>query len=160
MRRHQQAAELVVHLARDAGALLLAHRVGVGREFAQVLQRLREGVRAFADALLQHRMRLAQRVLGLAARRDVDKGDHRALHHAAFDDGVGGILDREGAAVLAPEQLGVDAAGQGLAEGVEDGAQLLGVVRAAGMRVVREFVHVAAQHLLRFVSRAARRRPG
>jgi hypothetical protein len=63
------------------------------------------------------------------------------------------------AAVAPPEHLGVNAAGQALAEGVEDRAVGVRVVRAVGMRMVRQLVHVAAQHLGRLKAQHARARP-
>jgi hypothetical protein len=65
------------------------------------------------------------------------------------------------AAVGAPQHLVVDAAGQALAEGVEDRAVGLGVVAPVGMRVVDQLVHVAAQHdLRRWPAQHLRRRCG
>ena len=96
-------------------------------------------------------MGLAQRIFGLAAGGNIHKRDHGPSYHPVFDDGVGRVLDREGGAVLAPEVLGVDAAGQPAPEGVEDRAQPLWVVlaalRAISVGVVRQIVHVVPQHL-------------
>jgi hypothetical protein len=61
--------------------------------------------------------------------------------------------------VAAPEHLGVDAAGQALAEGIEDRAVGLGVVRAVGVRMVRQLVHVAAQHVGRLPAQHAGAHP-
>jgi hypothetical protein len=145
-----------VHLARDAGALFLAHRLAACGELAHLVQRGLQRVGALAHALFQLALGGAQRVGRAAALGDVDKGDHGAAHLAAVDDGVAAVLHREGAAVAAPEHLGVDAAGLAAAKGVEDRAVLDRVVRTIGVRVVGELVHVAAQQLGRFVADHAR----
>jgi hypothetical protein len=50
---HQQAAQLVVHLAGDAGALFFAHRIGPSGQLAQLLQSGFERLGALGHALLQ-----------------------------------------------------------------------------------------------------------
>ena len=86
----------------------------------------------------------AQQGLRLAALGDVDQRHHRPLHHAVLLDRVAGVFNVEGAAVGAPEQPVADAAGQALAEGLENRAVGLRVVAAVGMGVVDQRVHVAA----------------
>jgi hypothetical protein len=144
LQRHQQRAQLVVDLAGDAGALLLAHRLAVVGQLAQALGAGLQLGGALGHAAFQPLVGAAQQGLGLAPGADVDQGDHRALHQAMLDDRVAGVLGVEGGAVGTPEHLVVDAAGPALAEGLEDRAVGLRVVPAVGMGVVDQLVHVAA----------------
>ena len=57
--------------------------------------------------------------------------------------------------VPVPEHLGVNAAGQRLAECIEDGAIVRGVRLAVFMGVVCQGMHVAPQHLRRLVAQHA-----
>ena len=133
LERHQQAAQLVVHLAGDAGALFFAHRLGPSGQLAQLLQGRFERLGAFRHALLQLGLGLVQGILGLLALGDVHKGHHRTTHLALVEHRVAGILHREAAAARAPEHLAVDAAGLALAKGVVDRAFVQWVVRSVAM---------------------------
>ena len=155
---HQQAAQLVMHLAGNAGALVFAHAFGAGGQLAHLGQRGLQRQRAFAHPRLQLGLGLAQRIGGPPALGDVGKRDHRAPHRTLIDDGVAGILHRKRAAIAPPEHLSVDAAGQPLAKGVEDGTEPFRIGRAVGPGVVCDVVHVAPQQLGRLV--ADHLRPG
>ena len=146
LQRHQLRAQLVVDLARDARALLLAHRLGMVGALAQPRQRIAELARALAHARLELVVGLAQQRFGPLALADVDKADHRAHRAPLVQQRVAGVLGLEGRAVGAPQHLVVDAAGLAHAEGLEDRAVALGVVPPVRMGVVHQLVHVAAQH--------------
>ena len=63
---HQQAAQLVMHLSRNAGTFVFPHAVSVGREFTQLRQGFLQFMCALTDALLHDRMGLFQSVFSLA----------------------------------------------------------------------------------------------
>lgn len=133
-------------LARDARALVLAHRLGVVGAVAQARQRVAQLARALGDARLQLGVRAPEQRLGALALADVDEADDSADDAAAVEDRVARVLGVERRAVGTPEDLVVDAARPAAAEGVEDRAVALGVVAAVGVRVVHELVHVASEH--------------
>ena len=74
LERDQQRAELVVDVAGDAGALVLAHGLEVGRELAHGAEGARELGGALVDPALEIGPRLAQLVFGEPALGDVDEG--------------------------------------------------------------------------------------
>ena len=82
--------------------------------------------------------------------------DDFVQHLRAIHDGVAGVLHGKGGVVPAPEHLGINTARQALAEGVEDRTVLVGVVRAVGMRMVGDLVHVAPQQRSRRMADHAR----
>jgi len=53
LQRHQQAAQHIVYLPRNARALFLAHRLQVRRELAQLRESLSQLVRALGNARFQ-----------------------------------------------------------------------------------------------------------
>jgi hypothetical protein len=141
LQRHQQRAQLVVDLACDAGALVLAHRFQMSCQIAQLRG-------ALGHAMLQLVLAALQELLRPLALADVDEGHHGTLHGAVRDHRVARILGPEPAAVGAPEHLVVDAARQATAEGIEDRAVDLGVRTTVAMCVVDQVVHVTAEHLV------------
>ncbi len=89
LQRHQQRAELVVDFAGDARALVLAHRLEVGRQLAQLRRAPRQFARcARPPAARARRSPAAAASVGALALGDVDEGDDRAAHHAVVDDRV------------------------------------------------------------------------
>ena len=145
---HQQAAQLIVHLTGDAGALFFTHRLGPGGQFAQLLQGGFQRLRAFGHPQLQLVLGLVQSMFGQLAFGDVHKGDHRTAHLTLVKNRVTRILHRKAVAFCPPKHFAVDAAGLTAPKSVVNRAVVQGVMRAIGMGVMRQHMHVLAQHLL------------
>ncbi|MNL50663.1 hypothetical protein D3C87_1736960 [compost metagenome] len=95
LQRHQQAAQFVVHLAGDAGALVFTHLFRISRQLTQLHQRLRKLLGACSHTALQFVVGKGQFVMGplqfvssALAAGDVQEGDDGAVHLLALQNGM------------------------------------------------------------------------
>ena len=98
--------------------------------------------------LLDFGERRAQLLVGLPALGDVAEHDHGADQAAAIADRGRGVFDEEACAVLAPEHLAVDLMHGAVAEGGVDRAMDRRIMRAVGMGVMHDRMHVLADQFL------------
>ena len=102
---------------------------------------------------------LPQFLFRLLTRRNVRKGDARALNHAVFDDRGRGIFYRKTGAVAPPEDLVIEAAGLPVLQHSEDRALLGRILCAIRVMMVRQLVHILAEDFVGRVAQHSRARP-